>query len=237
MRKAVILAAGRGTRMGGMTSEIPKPMLPVHGRPILEHILEGFVSVGVEQFLIVAGYRREAIEDHFRGSRFPIEFRVQDPVNGTGSAARLARDFVGGEPFLFSFGDILCNPEAYTRCAQTLVDHPATMAVLGVRDVDDPWRGAAVYVENGVIAKIVEKPAPGTSTTRWNSAGLYAMRPAVFPYLDRLQPSPRNEYELTSIFEMMLAEDRELRISPIEGQWRDIGYPDDLDAVNHFQTR
>src|ERR1017187_5508508 len=115
MRKAVILAAGRGTRMGGMTSEIPKPMLPVHGRPILEHILEGFVSMGVEQFLIVVGYRREAIEDHFRGSRFPIEFRVQDPVNGTGSAARRARDFVGGEPFLFSFGDILCNPEAYKR--------------------------------------------------------------------------------------------------------------------------
>ena len=232
MHKAAILAAGRGTRMGGMTSEIPKPMLLVHGRPILEHILEGLASVGVEQFLIVVGYRREAIENHFRGSRFAIEFRVQDPVNGTGSAARLARDFAGDQPFLFTFGDILCNPDAYTRCARTLVDHPATLAVLGVRDVDDPWRGAAVYAEDGIVTRIVEKPEPGASTTRWNSAGLYAMQPAVFPYLDRLQPSPRNEYELTSIFEMMLQEGVEVRISPIEGRWRDVGRPEDLEAVN-----
>jgi dTDP-glucose pyrophosphorylase len=232
MRRAVILAAGRGTRMGDMTSGIPKPMLQVHGRPILEHILEGFTSVGVEQFLIVVGYRREAIEQHFRNSRFAIEFRVQDPVDGTGSAARLARDFASADPFLFSFGDILCNPSAYARCAQVLTGYPATMAVIGVKDVDDPWRGAAVYVENGVIRRIVEKPPAGTSTTRWNSAGLYAMRPVVFSYLDRLRPSPRGEYELTSIFEMMLADKLELRISAIEGAWRDIGYPDDLTAVN-----
>jgi len=78
--------------------------------------------------------------------------------------------------------------------------------VLGVRDVDDPWQGAAVYEVGGTVTRVVEKPPRGTSTTRWNSAGLYAMRPAVFPYLDRLAPSPRNEYELTSIFEMMLQE-------------------------------
>jgi NDP-sugar pyrophosphorylase family protein len=237
MRKAAILAAGRGTRMGTMTSEIPKPMLPVQGRPIIEHILEGLASVGVEQFLIVVGYRREIIIEHFNHWPLPIEFRVQDPLDGTGSAARLAREFVGEDPFLFTFGDILCNPAAYTRCARVLVDHPATMAVIGVKDVDDPWRGAAVYVDDEVITKIIEKPPIGTSTTRWNSAGLYAMRPIVFQYLDRLQPSPRKEYELTSIFEMMLQDRLELRISPIEGEWRDIGYPDDLDAVNHFQTR
>jgi len=232
VRKAVILAAGRGTRMGEMTSEIPKPMLLVHGRPILEHVAEGLAAAGIEQFLIVVGYRREAIEQHFRGSRFDIEFRVQERVDGTGSAARLARDFAGSDPFLLTFGDILCTPPDYLRCERILLDHPGTRAVIGVKDVDDPWRGAAVYVEGGVVRRIVEKPPPGTSTTRWNSAGLYAMHPVVFPYLDRLRLSPRGEYELTSIFDMMLANDLELRISPIEGEWRDIGYPDDLRAVN-----
>ena len=106
------------------------------------------------------------------------------------------------------------------------------MAVLGVRDVDDPWQGAAVYEAGGTVTRVVEKPPRGTSTTRWNSAGLYAMRPAVFPYLDRLVPSPRHEYELTSIFEMMLQERVELRISAIEGRWRDVGRPEDLEAVN-----
>lgn len=237
MRKAVILAAGRGTRMGGITAEVPKPMLLVHGRPILEYVLQGLAAAGVEEFLVVVGYHREVILEHFRTWPVPIEFRVQDPIDGTGSAARLARHFAGGEPFLFTFGDILCRPQAYARCAQVITDHPNTAAVIGVKDVDDPWRGAAVYVEGGVITRIVEKPPPGTSTTRWNSAGLFALSPAVFPYLDRLKPSERNEYEITSAFEMMLSDGLELRISPIEGDWRDIGFPADLDELDHFQTR
>lgn len=227
-----MLAAGRGTRMGDMTEDTPKPMLPVQGRPMLEHVLERLAASGVRRFLIVVGYRRELIENYFRDWRLPVEFRVQECVDGTGSAARLARDFAGDPPFLLTFGDILCEPAAYVRCGRVLDEHPAAAAVLGVRDVDDPWRGAAVYVERGKVLKVIEKPAPGASTTRWNSAGLFALRANAFDYLARLRPSPRNEYELTSIFEMMLADGLELRISPIEGRWRDVGYPEDLDAVN-----
>jgi NDP-sugar pyrophosphorylase family protein len=232
IRSAVVLAAGRGTRMGEMTTSMPKPMLPVHGRPMLELVLERLAQAGVERFFLVVGYYREIIEEHFRNWPVPIEFRVQDPVDGTGSAARLACGFAANEPFLLTFGDILCEPAAYTACASVLVGNPACGAVMGVKSVDDPWRGAAVYEEGGRITKVIEKPPKGTSTTHWNSAGLYAMRPDVFPYLARLQPSARHEYELTSIFEMMLAEGRELRISAIAGPWRDVGRPEDLSALN-----
>ena len=231
--RAVVLAAGRGTRMGEITAETPKPMLLVRGRPMLEHVIEGLADAGVKEFLFVVGYRREAIEQHFRRWRLPIEFRVQERADGTGSAARLARDFAGSAPFLLTFGDILCEPAAYLRCARILEEHPATAAVLGVRDVDDPWRGAAVYSEpDGRITKVIEKPPPGTSSTRWNSAGLFALRPVVFDYLDRLQPSARKEYELTSAWELMLADGLELRIAPVEGRWSDVGMPEDLDAAN-----
>jgi dTDP-glucose pyrophosphorylase len=162
----------------------------------------------------------------------PVEFRVQHPIDGTGSAARLGREFAGDQPFLLTFGDILCEPEAYARCGRELEEHAAAAAVVGVKDVDDPWRGAAVYEEDGRIRRIVEKPPIGTSATRWNSAGLFALRPVAFKYLERLEPSSRNEYELTSIFEMMLAGDLELRISIVDGGWRDVGYPEDLAAVN-----
>jgi NDP-sugar pyrophosphorylase family protein len=232
LRRAVVLAAGRGKRMGAITADLPKPMLPVRERPMLEHVLERLAAAGVERFLVVVGYRGELIGAHFRNWRLPIEFRLQDPVDGTGSAALLARDFAAGAPFLLTYGDILCDPQAYVRCAHMLDEHPATAAVLGVRDVDDPWRGAAVYVEAGKVSKVIEKPPRGTSTTRWNSAGLFALRPLAFDYLARLEPSVRNEYELTAIFDLMLRDNLELRISPIEGNWRDVGYPDDLGAVN-----
>ena len=232
IRKAVVLAAGRGKRMGEITTETPKTMLEVRGRPMLEHVLNGLADVGIESFFLVVGYRREMIEQHFRNWRLPIEFRVQDPVDGTGSATRLAREFVGDEPFLLTDGDIICEPQAYLRCDREIAEHPSAAAVLGVRDVEDPWQGAAVYEQDGRVTRVIEKPPRGTSTTRWNSAGLDGLRPVAFSYLDRLQPSARGEYEITTIFEMMLEENVEVRISPMEGLWRDVGRPEDLAALN-----
>ncbi len=232
IRRAVVLAAGRGKRMGEITTETPKAMLSVRGKPMLEHVLDGLAAVGIESFFLVVGYRREMIEQHFRNWRLPIEFRVQEPVDGTGSATRLAREFAGEEPFLLTYGDIICEPHAYIRCGRELEEHPDAAAVLGVRDVDDPWHGAAVYEQGGRVTRVIEKPPRGTSTTRWNSAGLDGLRPVAFSYLDKLRPSARGEYEITDIFAMMLNDNVEVRISPMEGLWRDVGRPEDLAALN-----
>jgi len=232
LKKAVILAAGRGTRMGGMTEEIPKPMLPVRGRPMLEHILERLAEVGARRFFLVVGYQYQTIEKHFSKWPLPVEICVQDPVDGTGSAALLARTFTSGRPFLLTYGDILCNAAEFRRCSDVLRQNPGVAAAIAVNAVDDPWQGAAVYEEQGRIQRIIEKPPKGTSTTHWNNAGFYAFQPVVFNYLDRLRPSPRGEYELTSAFEMMLNDGLDLRISPVEGNWRDVGRPEDLAAVN-----
>lgn len=218
--------------MGSVTQSRPKPMLPIHGRPMLEHILERLAAAGLERFFVVVGYLHEVIEEHFRDWRLPVEFRVQDPVNGTGSAARLSKAFIAGESFLLTYGDILCNPSEYVRCGSILNQDPGVAAVLAVKAVDDPWQGAAVYEEKGRIREIIEKPPQGTSTTHWNSAGFYGFRPILFDYLDRVQPSARNEYELTSALDMMLEDGLELRIAPIEGEWRDVGRPEDLAAMN-----
>jgi UDP-N-acetylglucosamine diphosphorylase / glucose-1-phosphate thymidylyltransferase / UDP-N-acetylgalactosamine diphosphorylase / glucosamine-1-phosphate N-acetyltransferase / galactosamine-1-phosphate N-acetyltransferase len=241
IRHAVVLAAGKGTRMGCVTEETPKPMLLIQGKPMLEHILEGLAAAGVENFFVVVGYRHQLIEQYFRGWQPPqapvtqsisLEFRVQQSVNGTGTATRLAKEFAGNESFLLTYADILCDASEYARCGAVLDEHPATAAVVAVKAVDDPWQGAAVYEEQGRIRSIIEKPAKGTSTTHWNSAGFYAFRPILFQYLDRLEPSPRGEYELTSALDRMLDDSLELRISTVEGKWRDVGRPDDLLAAN-----
>jgi dTDP-glucose pyrophosphorylase len=218
--------------MGEMTGEVPKPMLLVRGRPMLEHVLERLAAAGVQRFLIVAGYQHEVIQNHFSKWKLPIEFCLQHPVDGTGSAARLARGFVSTQPFLLTYADILCDAAEYGRCSGVLCQNAAASAVIAVKAVDDPWQGAAVYEERGRIRRIVEKPPKGTSTTHWNNAGLYAFREIIFDYLTRLRPSPRREYELTCAFEMMLNDGLDLRISPIEGNWRDVGRPEDLAAVD-----
>ena len=218
--------------MGSATEEIPKPMLPIHGRPMIDLIVERLSLSGSSLFLVVIGYQGETIRRHFEGTKPVLEFVSQKPVDGTGSAALLASDFAADEPFLLTYGDILCDPEEYRQAAAIFFASPDISAVLAVKEVDDPWQGAAVYEERGRISRILEKPPKGTSTTHWNSAGFYIFRPVIFDYLRRLQPSPRGEYELTSAIESMVADGLDLRISPIRGSWRDVGRPEDLAAMN-----
>src|SRR6266566_2333431 len=107
MPRAVILAAGRGTRMKDLTVAAPKPMLSAGGRPILERLIERLIEAGYSEALIVTGYRAESIEDHFREYRLPLRFVRQSTIDGTATAALLAREFVGVDDFLLTYGDIL----------------------------------------------------------------------------------------------------------------------------------
>src|SRR5436189_2439561 len=94
--KAVLLAAGRGTRMREMTAELPKPMLEVRGKPVLQHIVEGLRDAGIANFLIVVGYRAEAVQNFFGdGSRYKaaIQYAIQTVQDGTGRVVELAKNF------------------------------------------------------------------------------------------------------------------------------------------------
>jgi NDP-sugar pyrophosphorylase family protein len=230
VKKAVVLAAGKGTRMGALTEDLPKPMLPVAGKPLLEHILDRLRQAGITACGIVTGYRGEAIEEHFARYPMSLEFLHQAVINGTAGAARLARTFAGDDPFLLTYGDIWCEPDDYRRVIQPIEEEPETEATLAVKFAEDPFQGAAVYLAEGFIERIVEKPPQGTSTTNWNSAGVYCFRARVFDELDQVPLSARGEYELTSAIEQMIAAGRKLRAIEIKGTWRDIGRPEDLAA-------
>ncbi len=230
--KAVILAAGRGTRMQDLTAQVPKPMLQVNGKPILEHLLDRLREAGFAETLIVTGYRAETVEEHFREYPLRIQYRRQPVPDGTGSAALLAEDFTGDEPFLLTFGDVLAPADCYTGIVQELHRYPLAELAIGVKWVEDPWQGAAVYEREGWVERIIEKPPAGSSTTHWNSAGLFAFRSIVFKYLRRIPKSPRGEYELTSAEHQMLEQGLPGRMYVIEGFWRDIGRPEDLDIAS-----
>jgi len=215
--------------MQGLTAEAPKPMLHVRGRPILERLLELLLEAGYSEALIVTGYRAEVIEDYFRGYRMPLRFVRQTTINGTATAALLARQFAGADDFLLTYGDILTGASCYHDILESLRQAPEAQAMVAVKEVDDPYRGAAVYADaEGKVTRIVEKPPRGESTTHWNSAGIYAFRPSIFDELRQAPKSPRGEYELTSAVAQLIEKGKLLRIFPIEGEWRDIGRPEDL---------
>src|SRR6266404_2745179 len=118
IEKAVMLAAGRGTRMRELTAELPKPMIEVHGKPVLQHIIEGLRDARIDQLLLIIGYRADAVRDFFGdGSRYniAIQYATQTVQDGTGRVVDLARDFVVNGPFILAYGDILVDPANYNR--------------------------------------------------------------------------------------------------------------------------
>ena len=230
----VILAAGRGTRMGSLTAQVPKPLLLVRGCAIIEHILRGFRAAGVRDVVIVTGYRGEQIMAHLGdGSRLGLRhtYRRQVEPTGTASALLLARDAIRTEPFVLSWGDILIQPAEYAAAVAAFHAAPCD-ALLAVNAVDDPWRGAAVYVNDAWrVVRLVEKPPVGTSTTPWNNAGLFVLSPAILAYAERTVASPRGEHELPQAIGAMIGDGRVVRAYALQGFWSDVGTPDDLAAA------
>lgn len=241
--KAVILAAGRGTRMRELTRALPKPMLRVQGRPILEHIVEGLVRAGIPEIFIVTGFQAEMIEQHFAdGSRWGahIAFGRQTVQNGTGKAPEPARPFIGDSPFLLTYGDILVRPETYQDVRTRFEKTPCDGVVTVTRGEDVRQGGLALFDDAFRLHRIVEKPSAdelaalqrdgwlGPDGPFWYNAGIYAFRPVLFDFLSRLQLSPRGEYELTDAINAMAAAGLRLLGLPIAGRWVDVRDPEVL---------
>lgn len=233
INKAVLLAAGRGTRMRELTADLPKPMIQVRGRPVLQHIVEGLREAGVGQFLIIVGYRADVVRDHFgEGSGYGIEvqYATQLVQDGTGRIVDLARDFVCGGPFLLGYGDILIDPLNYRH----LVDLPDDVeAIVSVKRDEDCSKGGAVFVnERFELVDLREKPKPGEPTSPWYNAGIYAFRPSIFEFTARLQPSPRGEYELTDAIRELARSGKTVKAMELAGEWADVRDPEILAQLN-----
>ena len=202
---------------------------------MLEYIVSYIRNAGIIDFGIVVGYQQSVVQDYFGdGSQFgvSITYIEQEIQNGTGAALDLARDYTGGEPFFFSFGDVITPAENYRGMLDSYTVTSCD-ALLGLNVVDDPYRGAAVYIDHDdTIVRMIEKPPLGTSTTNLNNAGLMVLSPVVFDYTSRLRISPRGEYELTDIFGMLRDDGHLLRGYVLTGYWKDVGTPEDLTMVD-----
>ena len=244
--KAVILAAGKGTRMRELTQEMPKPMLKIHGKPILEHILGGLKDSGIREVFVVTGFRAEVIEGYFGdGSRWGmrIVYGRQEVQDGTGKAPELARDFAGNDDFLLTYGDILVRPETYQHMIRRFGEGTFS-GVVTVTGSEDVTKGGLNFFDDAFcLRRLVEKPSaaevdklrldgwlkPGQ--TAWYNAGIYIFRPVLFDFTARLEKSPRGEYELTDALNALVAAGHRIAGMQIAGRWVDVRDPDVLASL------
>ena len=233
--RAVVLAAGRGTRMRELTNDVPKPMIEVRGKPVLQHIVQGLRDAGVRKFLIIVGYHAEAVRNFFEDGRrhnIAIEYATQAVRDGTGRVVNLARNFTGESPFVLSYGDILISPVHYKRIVY-LPDHME--AVITVTRAEDVSKGGAVFVnEQMELVDLREKTKPGEPTSPWYNAGLYAFRPSIFEFIAKLEPSPRGEYELTDAIRALAQSGKKVQALELTGEWADVRDPEILAKLNQL---
>src|ERR1051326_6430824 len=231
--KAVLLAAGRGTRMRELTNELPKPMIAVRGKPVLQHIVEGLRAAGVNEFLIVVGYRADAVQNFFGdGSRYnvAIQYATQVVQDGTGRVVELARNFAGTSPFVLSYGDIVVDPENYKSIVAL---SPEIEAIISVKRGEDVSKGGAVFLNDRMeLVDLREKPKAGDPTSPWYNAGLYAFRPSIFDFTARLKPSPRGEFELTDAIRELAQSGKTVKALELSGNWADVRDPEVLARLN-----
>ena len=238
--KALLLAAGRGTRLGPLTAHQPKPMIPIGGVPMIERIMSAIAAqTPIREFVLITGYKADILEGYLGdGGRWGwnIEYVPQEIPRGVGDAVNTARAALADAPFLMTYGDIMLDPINYARFASEYESQNGTTkikAYVGLNWVDDPWAGAAVYLDDdNIIQRIQEKPAKGTATTHWNNAGLFIFDPLVFEYTSKIAPSARGEYELPDAITALINDGYPTKGIALEGKWRDVGTPEDYAAIN-----
>ena len=229
--KAVILAAGKGTRMKQLTAEMPKPMLTVAGKPVLEHIVRGLREAGVREFCIITGYHADVVEDYFgNGDKVDvrIEYARQVIQDGTGKAPELAKSFVGEADFFLMYGDILVEPTNYEHMISAFLKSGAA-GLITVKKGEDVTKGAAVTFDDTFhMIDLIEKPASGVVSSPWYNAGVYIFRPIIFEYTATLNKSPRGEYELPDALRAMTAAGHRIKGLELSGYWIDVRDPEML---------
>ncbi|OIB57155.1 bifunctional sugar-1-phosphate nucleotidylyltransferase/acetyltransferase [Natrialba sp. SSL1] len=222
--KAVVLAAGEGTRIRPLSGSVPKPMLPVADRPLVAHTVDAAIDAGAEEIVLVVGYEADTVREHFEDSYrgVPITYAVQEGQDGTADAVNAASEHLDG-PFAVLNGDNLYDPAAIDALFDAC---PAVCAV----EVENPSNYGVLSTEDDTIVDIVEKPAD--PPTNLANAGAYAFPERAREWLE-VPASERGEHEITDVLARVIDE---FAVTPVTtDRWMDVGRPWELLEANEWK--
>ncbi|MDE2519221.1 MAG: sugar phosphate nucleotidyltransferase [Methanocorpusculum sp.] len=222
--QCVILAAGEGARMRPLTATRPKVMLPIAGKPLLEHLIQSVHDAGIHELLIVVGYQEDTIRDWFGSGEslgVSIQYVVQRHQKGTADALLAAEPFITGS-FLMLNGDMILDPDDIRNIiaspaptmATSITDHPENFGVVTVADPHNTsLEEKSIHPKSNII-----------------NAGAYHFPPEIFSRIRRISLSERGEYELTDALADYICTNQ-LTAYPLS-LWIDVGYPWDMLTAN-----
>ncbi|MFW6150041.1 MAG: glucose-1-phosphate thymidylyltransferase [Chloroflexota bacterium] len=231
--KALVLCAGKATRLRPLTNTLPKHLLPVANKPILYYVMEQLQEAGIaDTGIIVSPDTGKCIQEAIGGgSRWGCRVRyiVQHEPRGLAHAVQVAQDYLGDSTFLLFLGDNLIG-ERVSEFLNTYHHHNPDALIL-LKEVDDPTRfGVAELDPDGQVTRLVEKPKEPRSNLAL--AGLYVFTPEVHKAIASISPSWRNELEITDAIQTLLDMGEQVRSHVLQGMWLDTGTRDDLLEAN-----
>ncbi|MED4070089.1 UTP--glucose-1-phosphate uridylyltransferase GalU [Priestia endophytica] len=252
IKKAIIPAAGLGTRFLPATKAMPKEMLPIVDKPTIQYIVEEAVASGIEDIIIVTGKGKRAIEDHFdyapeleqnllekgkmeilekvrQSSNVDIHYIRQKEPKGLGHAVWCARNFIGNEPFAVLLGDDIVEAET-PSLRQLIEQYEETLSsVIGVQTVREAETHRYGIVDPSYnkgrryeVNNFVEKPAPGTAPSNLAIMGRYVFTPEIFKFLEEQEIGAGGEIQLTDAIQKLNAIQRVFAYD-FEGKRYDVG--------------
>ena len=229
--KAVVLAAGEGTRLRPLTEDKPKGMVEVDGKPLITHCFDQLIELGADELIVVVGYMKEKIIDHY-GDAYedvPITYTHQREQKGLAHALLTAEEHIDDD-FMLILGDNIFQANL-ADVVRRQREERADAAFL-VEEV--PWEEASRYGvcdtnQYGEITDVVEKPEDPPSNLVMT--GFYTFSPAIFHACHLVQPSNRNEYEISDAVDLLIQSGRTIDAIGLDG-WRiDVGYPEDREEA------
>jgi glucose-1-phosphate thymidylyltransferase len=233
VKRGVILAGGKGTRLGELTKVTNKHLLPVGAFPMVYHPLKKMTGAGIKEILLVSGteHMGDFVELLGSGREYNcrLTYRVQDEAGGIAQALGLAELFCTDARCVVILGDNIFHDSLRPLIAEA--DKHSDWAWVAIKRVPDPGRYGVAELAGGRVLSIEEKPSKPKSD--FAVAGIYVYPPDVFEIIKTLKPSRRGELEITDVNRYYLQQGR-LGYSPLEGYWTDAGTLDSLDVANEL---
>ncbi len=235
--RALIPAAGRGTRLRPQTNTKPKSLLRVADKPLIGHILDNLKTTKIQEVIVILGYMKEQIAEYLQknySDRFKFTFVEQEPRLGLGHAVYVAKEQAIDQPLLIILGDMIFL-QTYEDMLQKHQKNGECAASIGVKEVDQPQHYGNVKIKNGDITQLVEKPTSPLSNLAISGVYIINDTPLLYKALEEIiEEEPQTgEYQLTDALQKMIDWKARLKTFKVE-QWYDCGRKDTLLEANRI---